>query len=137
MDKAINLVNLLGWTYLLVQTEIELVFNLEDYVTSDISLSLSILRVIQLLQISDIILLLMGKAKGNLMAAFFQILGRNIVTLFVIEENTGRLVYAFVVIVWSIAEVNRYLYYIFKDSPITGFLRYNGFLILYPLGAVA
>jgi len=79
----------------------------------------------------------MGKAKGNLIAAFFQILGRNLVTLFVIEEDTGRLVYAFVVIVWSIAEVNRYLYYIYKDSPITGFLRYNGFLILYPLGGVA
>ena len=42
-----------------------------------------------------------------------------------------------VTMVWSMAQVNRYLYYLFKQSSITGFLRYNGFLILYPLGAVA
>jgi very-long-chain (3R)-3-hydroxyacyl-CoA dehydratase len=47
------------------------------------------------------------------------------------------LVFAGVVIVWSIADVNRYLYYLYKSNPITGFLRYNSFLILYPLGAVA
>jgi very-long-chain (3R)-3-hydroxyacyl-CoA dehydratase len=40
-------------------------------------------------------------------------------------------------ILWSIADINRYLYYIFKNNSITGFLRYNGFLVLYPLGGVA
>jgi very-long-chain (3R)-3-hydroxyacyl-CoA dehydratase len=136
MDKVINLVNLVGWTYLLVHIEIELVFNVRSYLESDITISLTVLRAMQLFQILDIVLLLMGKAKGNLFAAFFQILGRNIVTLYVMEPESGRIQYAGVVIVWSIAEVNRYLYYLFKDTPITGYLRYNAFLLLYPLGAV-
>lgn len=137
MDRVINFVNLIGWMYILVQTEIEVVFNMKNYVTSDISLSLNILRCMQLLQVLDIVLLLMGKAKGNFFAAFFQILGRNIVTLIILEPETNRLTYAGVVIVWSLAEVNRYLYYLFKTNSVTGFLRYNGFLILYPLGGVA
>ena len=49
----------------------------------------------------------------------------------------GRVQFAMVTMVWSMAEVNRYLYYLFKQSSITGFLRYNGFLVLYPLGGVA
>ena len=137
MERIINFVNLIGWTYILVQTQIQVVFNTQNYLTSDISLSVTILRAVQLLQILDLVLLLLGKAKGNFLAGFFQILGRNFVTLLVIEEDMHRLVYAGVVIVWSIAEVNRYLFYLYKSSSITAFLRYNGFLILYPLGAVA
>lgn len=38
-----------------------------------------------------------------------------------------------VLIPWSLAEVNRYSYYLFKN-PITTWLRYNAFIILYPLG---
>ena len=114
-----------------------MVFNLENYLTSDISLSVIILRVVQGFQAVDILLLLLGKTKGNLLASFFQILGRNFVALFVIEYGTNQMVFAGVVIVWSIADANRYLYYLYKNNPITGFLRYNSFLILYPLGGVA
>lgn len=31
------------------------------------------------------------------------------------------------------ADTNRYMYYLFKNE-LTGFLRYNAFLVLYPLG---
>lgn len=103
---------------------------------SDISLSLNILRAVQLLQITDIVMMLMGKSKGNIVASFFQILGRNFVTLFVMEEGTDRIYFAAVVIIWSIADANRYLYYLYKNSDITGFLRYNSFLVLYPLGGI-
>ena len=89
------------------------------------------------MQFCDILLLFAGLAKGNFFASFFQILGRNFVTFLVMEEESSRLAYAGVVIVWAIADANRYLYYLFKASPVTGFLRYNGFLILYPAGAVA
>ena len=137
MEQVINMVNLIGWVYILVQTEIEVVFNLENYLTSDISLTVTILRVVQGLQVLDIVLLLLGKTKGNFLASFFQILGRNFVTLFVIEYDMNQMVFAGVLIVWAIADANRYLYYLYKTNPITAFLRYNSFLVLYPLGAVA
>ena len=35
---------------------------------------------------------------------------------------------------WAITEVVRYSFYTFKDSEILKILRYNLFLILYPLG---
>ena len=84
MEQAINLINLMGWAYLLVQTEIELVFNTDYFLISDISLSVNILRVVQTLQVFDIVLLLMGKAKGNFFASFFQILGRLFVAYLVV-----------------------------------------------------
>jgi very-long-chain (3R)-3-hydroxyacyl-CoA dehydratase len=34
------------------------------------------------------------------------------------------------------ADVNRYLYYLFKNNSITGLLRYNSFLLLYPIGVL-
>jgi len=40
------------------------------------------------------------------------------------------------VVFWSIADINRYLYYLYKDNAITSFLRYNSFLVLYPLGVL-
>ena len=137
MDKVVNLVNLTGWIFLLVSIELKLLFNLQEYYASEISSTiLLVLRAVQILQSCDIILMLVGISKGNVVASFFQIIGRNFVTLFVMEESTNRLAFAAVLVVWSIADVNRYLYYLFKSNSITGFLRYNSFLILYPLGAV-
>ena len=137
MDKVVNLINLTGWTFLLVHIELELLFNLQEYYSSPISpTTLMVLRAVQLLQAFDIVLMLVGISKGNIVASFFQIIGRNFVTLFVMEEDGDRMRFAAIVIIWSIADVNRYLYYLFKNNSITGFLRYNSFLILYPLGAV-
>lgn len=137
MDKAVNLISLAGWTYLLVNIEFELIFNRDQFMEHDISTTLLILRAVQLFQIFDIILIVLGVSKGNAIASFFQILGRNVVTLFLIEPETNNLAFAGVLVLWSIADINRYLYYIFKNNSITGFLRYNGFLVLYPLGGVA
>lgn len=137
MEKVVNIVNLAGWTYLLVNIEIELIFNREAYVSSDITLVLWILRAVQLFQVSDILLVLIGKSKGNVVAAFFQILGRNVVTLFLMEPETNHLSFAGVLVIWSIADINRYLYYIFKNNSLTAFLRYNSFLLLYPIGGFA
>lgn len=137
MEKVVNIINLAGWTYLLVNIEIELIFNRQTYVTSDISLILLILRAVQLFQISDILLVLIGKSKGSIMASFFQILGRNVVTLFLMQPETNHLSFAGVLVIWSIADINRYLYYLFKNNALTAFLRYNSFLVLYPIGGFA
>jgi very-long-chain (3R)-3-hydroxyacyl-CoA dehydratase len=93
-----------------------------------------ILQGVQLFQISDIILILIGLSKGSVFGAFMQILGRNVVSLLFISAESDRLRFATVAIIWAMADVNRYLYYLFKKNPITGFLRYNSFILLYPLG---
>lgn len=38
---------------------------------------------------------------------------------------------------WSVAEVVRYSYYLCKNSKIVKFLRYNLFIVLYPIGVCA
>jgi very-long-chain (3R)-3-hydroxyacyl-CoA dehydratase len=85
MDKAVNLISLAGWTYLLVNIEFELIFNRDQFMDIDISTTLLILRAVQLFQVFDIILVLLGISKGNVIASFFQILGRNVVTFFLME----------------------------------------------------
>lgn len=37
---------------------------------------------------------------------------------------------------WSVTEVVRYNYYAYKDSRIMKLLRYNLFLVLYPIGVI-
>ena len=134
MDKIVNILNLTGWAFLLVDLEIQLIFNLQDFLLQELSFPLLILRVVQLFQIFDILLVLLGKSKGSIVASFFQILGRGVVCFVFMEPDSDRLKFAAVAILWSIADVNRYLYYLFKDNAITSFLRYNSFIVLYPVG---
>jgi hypothetical protein len=49
------------------------------------------------------------------------------------ENTSSPLRVVAVLIPWSLAEVNRYVYYLSK-IPITTWLRYNAFIILYPIG---
>ena len=85
MDKVVNLINLTGWVFLLVDLEIQYVFNLQDFLSSDINFLVLTLRCVQLLQIFDMVLILLGKSKGNLVASFFQILGRLIVCMVFVQ----------------------------------------------------
>jgi hypothetical protein len=52
------------------------------YTTVDISLDVLVLQLVQTFQIFDIILILIGKSKGSITGAFFQILGRMAVAWF-------------------------------------------------------
>ena len=133
IDKIFNSISLAGWMYLHFNIGLQLFLNKELYLESDITTSVFVLQAVQLFQTTDILLILLGKSKGSIVGGFFQILGRNFVSLFMINNDTDKLFFAIVVVCWSMADINRYLYYLFKDK-ITGFLRYNSFLILYPLG---
>jgi very-long-chain (3R)-3-hydroxyacyl-CoA dehydratase len=93
-----------------------------------------VLRLIQTFQLTDILLILIGKSKGSIFGAFFQILGRMIVTWGFVEADSNNLRFATVSIIWALADCNRYLYYLFKNHPLTATLRYNSFILLYPVG---
>lgn len=72
-------------------------------------------------------------SKGSILGSLAQITGRLIVAIYYLTPETSPKNFALMAIIWAIADVNRYLYYIIKN-PITTFLRYNSFLILYPIG---
>ena len=101
---------------------------------ADLTFDIYFLRFIQLFQVIDLLFVILGWSKGTIVGGFFQILGRNIVALYFMTPEVDNLKLAWVMVIWSMAEVNRYLYYTFKTNPITGFLRYNSFMVLYPVG---
>lgn len=70
-----------GWAYLLLTIGIQIFVDRESFLVTDITTDVYILRGIQVLQVLDIVLILLGQSKGNIIASFFQILGRNTVTL--------------------------------------------------------
>lgn len=134
MDKIFNGVNLAGWLFLQFHVGSQLFLDRNSFLESSISLDVTVLKAVQLFQLMDILLIILGKSKGSIFGAFFQLLGRLAVALYFVEEDSDRLRFAMVVICWSLADINRYLYYLFKNNPLTGMLRYNSFIILYPLG---
>lgn len=134
MDKIANTINLAGWLFLQFHVGSQLFLDREAFVLSDISLDVTVLKAVQLFQLVDILLILLKLSKGSIVGAFFQILGRLVVALIFVEPDSDRLRFAVIIIAWSLADVNRYLYYLFKKNPLTGFLRYNSFLVLYPFG---
>lgn len=134
MDKIVNIINLAGWLYLQFHVGIHLFVDPQSFATSDITFDVNLLRFIQTFQIMDIILIIIGLSKGSIVGAFFQILGRLVVAWGFIEPETNNSNFAIVVIIWALADTNRYLYYLFKNHPLTSLLRYNSFLILYPIG---
>lgn len=86
MDKAINIINLLGWSCLLLRVGLQVFLNREEFLVADITFDVYLLKSVQLFQIFDIVLILLGKSKGSILGAFFQILGRNIVSLIFISS---------------------------------------------------
>lgn len=136
MNRTINIVNLLGWSAVLFTVGFKLSSDPINYKHSDITAEVYLLKAVQLFMVVDIILVLLGWTKGSLLGALAQISGRLVVAMYVLTPQTDQLSFALMAIIWSMADVNRYLYYVVKN-PLTTFLRYNSFIILYPIGIYA
>lgn len=80
MEKILNIVNFSGWLFLVLHVGIPLFWDPKGFVSADISLDVMVLRFIQTFQLSDIVMIMIGKSKGSILGAIFQILGRMIVT---------------------------------------------------------
>lgn len=135
--RTCNAISLAGWVFLQFHIGWQLLLDSAAFVQSDITFDVYILKPLQLFQLLDIVLILMGQSKGSLLGSIFQITGRLIVALIFVETATNPVRFALMVLCWSIAEVTRYLYYLFKSIPLIGLLRYHVFLVMYPLGAYA
>ena len=84
-----------------------------------------------------------GLAGGGVSAAFIQSLGRSVVLFAILGKiwESADMTAAILVLVWSLADVFRYVFYIaslFNNCPYwLVWLRYSLFLILYPIGIVS
>jgi len=84
------------------------------------------------LSIFDIFFVLSKISKGNLLITTLQVTSRLVVAFyFVTSMNYYSKMLA---IIWSLSEITRYPYYIFPYISPIKWLRYNCFILLYPIG---
>lgn len=81
ISNIINVVNILGWSAIIVMIVIIFVLNPILYFTKDFSNVVYLAKIVQTFQIIDILLVLLGKSKGSLIGSIAQITGRLIVAL--------------------------------------------------------
>jgi very-long-chain (3R)-3-hydroxyacyl-CoA dehydratase len=103
--------------------------------SDDIETILTSLRLVQTLQLFDILFNVLKVTSGSLFGSMAQVLARLIVTWCILDENTPFKTLAAVLIPWSISDIVRYSFYL-SHNKLTGFLRYNLFLVLYPAGVI-
>jgi len=122
---------LLGWSYILYEI-LKYTFNYHD--ARSLNKSLLALKIFQTLQLFDIVFALLKMTKSNIYASMLQVIARIINTFWLYHDSTPRTIILLTLYPWSISDIIRSLYYLFKDYYFIQFLRYNLFLILYPLG---
>jgi very-long-chain (3R)-3-hydroxyacyl-CoA dehydratase len=135
--STINIINLFGWSLVLL-TEIAslLLMRLDqEFSFKMLQACLLFLRIIQSFGILDILVGVINSG-GVTLSSVMQISSRLIITWFYMNVSAEEInKFQFLVIFcWSLADSTRSLYYLVKDSSVTGWLGYNLFIILYPFG---
>ncbi|XP_003386469.1 PREDICTED: very-long-chain (3R)-3-hydroxyacyl-CoA dehydratase 2-like [Amphimedon queenslandica] len=143
---AYNLIQTTGWTFILmkaVQYVIEGNYGIE---VGTPGLYLKVhkeLKLFQGLACLEIIHSIIGIIRSNVVLTFFQIYSRNIILWGIIDfvpvSYLEQFIWPLVVLlVWSISEVSRYIYYacmLIGSTPyFIIYLRYSLFIVLYPVG---
>ena len=95
--------------------------------------ALFLLKLIQTFQISEILL---GFANtGSLpILSIMQIFGRLFTTWGFMKLDNSFVLNFLIMFCWSLADSVRTLYYMMKDNQLLGWLRYNLFIVNYPIG---
>lgn len=133
ISKALNLMSILGWTAIIAMILIIFVLNPALYFKEDFSSVVYLAKFMQTLAIFDVVMVLLGKSKGSLLGSIAQLTGRLVVVWVFLEPETHRFSLSIMIVMWAIADITRYSYYLLK-SEASAAMRYNLFLILYPLG---
>ncbi|KAK5583026.1 hypothetical protein RB653_004616 [Dictyostelium firmibasis] len=135
-----NSIQTVGWYYvifLMVWRSLNLGF-LPSLQTTYISLG-STVCFLQLLAFLEILHVLLGFTKSSLIPTLSQVFGRNHVLLVAlaytpeVQQHWGVWLMFFI---WGVSELIRFPYYLYgNNSPkLLTWLRYNAFIVLYPLG---
>lgn len=136
INSIYNRVSLAGWLAVQILSTITLYTDgdgMKQDHSENFATPIFIMQLVQTLQLLDIIFILLGISKGNILSSVSQIAGRLLVAWVYTSTKIAPLPIANMLIAWSLAETNRYLYYEFKNN-LTEFFRYNAFIVLYPIG---
>ncbi len=141
MKKQLNVLNtihnftqILIWGFVFYKTTSTLLTNGFSKI-GDVEETLTFLRLAQTLQLFDILFNLLKITSGSLLGSIAQVIARLIVTWFIIDDTIPFKILATVLIPWSLSDIIRYSFYM-SHNTITGLLRYNLFLVLYPVGVL-
>ncbi|XBH80692.1 hypothetical protein VPH35_106385 [Triticum aestivum] len=131
-----------GWAHVLCHATLALLVRKPEAIYTAIEQPLLVTRTAALM---EIVHSLVGFVKSPVSATILQLIGRMFVTwdvLWSFPETRPHILVTSLILAWSIAEVIRYPYYGMKET--FGFshfwllwLRYNMFLILYPIGMLS
>jgi hypothetical protein len=136
MERVHNWVCLGLWGAVLLTVLFHL--GIDNYVVDHahserLAVPIFIMRVAQSLAGLEILYVLAGVTKGSLLPTLLQFLGRIVVALFYFRPHVPALLSILVLLPWAIADLVRYAFYLRRGKIIT-FLRYNLFIVLYPIG---
>ena len=94
---------------------------------------------IQTFMLLDIVHAILKLSSGNIFATCLKVASRIYVVWAIVRYQPGPNIWNYCMYAaWSFAEIIRYQYYIHKSTQgILLFLRYNAFIILYPIGIFA
>ncbi|CAK73254.1 unnamed protein product (macronuclear) [Paramecium tetraurelia] len=129
VSLAYNAAQLIGWSAILGLVILELVNGTEK--TGQI---VWLVQVMQISQTYDLISNIVGLTSGSLISNILQLGGRLVVALLFMYEGVCFCCLINAVIAWSLAEIIRFSYYLFKNNSLFKTLRYNAFMVLYPIG---
>jgi very-long-chain (3R)-3-hydroxyacyl-CoA dehydratase len=132
--KLATIIQTLGWILLFGLTLLLVVYELQGIPTASLKLCiLQNLKIFQSFQAIEILFSLFGLVGGSAVFSLMQIIGRLMIVFCFIDLEMQSNIYWNIVLCWSLADIIRNLFYLCKNS-FTGFLRYNCFILLYPIG---
>lgn len=116
-----------------------LIFMLVTFISPDLTQYLNkYFIIIQSVMALDIVHAILRLVRGNIFATILQVGSRIYVVWMIVSQQDSPNIFNYIMYTaWSLAEIIRYQYYIHKpnEGPLL-FLRYNSFLILYPMGVL-
>lgn len=126
--KAFNTLACLSWGALLVH----LIYLASPY-PCDTPNFYNHVKICHIILLFDVLHTALGFSKGNLLTSLGQQGIRNWVVFGIMALPGRSQAEGVACLMWSIAEAIRYAHYLF-DSKLTTWLRYTGFIVLYPVG---
>ncbi|KAI9480483.1 MAG: tyrosine phosphatase-like protein [Benjaminiella poitrasii] len=141
-----NQVSFLGWSWILYSTITTL--HESQYDTSHLfDVVWPSLQYVQTAALMEVVHAMLGLVRTPVMTTAMQVASRLFLVWAVnapLPEIHAHPSFATMVLAWSVAELVRYMYYIFLLSNggtvvpgIVAWLRYNAFLVLYPVGVAS
>lgn len=126
-----NIIQLVGW--IIVYSFMILSFLKNNDLTL-MQNCLEALRIMQTTQILEIVFAISGITNTGLFASFTQVGARILNTFWIYNIDTNYYIIVMTLVAWCTTEVIRSLFYLNKNSVVLSGMRYNGFIVLYPLG---